>query len=202
MVATCSRIYVACLASYNAGTLHGRWIDADQDADDIREEIAAMLRESPYPNVTVDCEECDGDSRAGCSFCKGTGQVPSAEEYAIHDYEGFEGIKIGEHEDIDTVAELVQAIDQRGEAFAAWWNNENRDDVDMDAFLDAYAGTYKSEEEYAEEFVEECYADILKSLPDFIRYHIDYEGIARDFQLGGDVWYHHGDEGVHVFRNV
>lgn len=25
------RIYVACLAAYNNGSLHGRWIDADQD---------------------------------------------------------------------------------------------------------------------------------------------------------------------------
>ena len=29
------RIYVACLAAYNAGRLHGRWIDANQSAEDI-----------------------------------------------------------------------------------------------------------------------------------------------------------------------
>ncbi|MCT8003625.1 antirestriction protein ArdA [Sphingomonas sanguinis] len=54
------RIYVACLAAYNNGYLHGTWIDADQDADQIRDEIAAMLARSP---------------------------VEDAEEYAIHDYE-------------------------------------------------------------------------------------------------------------------
>jgi hypothetical protein len=43
---TKTRIYVACLASYNNGVLHGRWVDADQDADDIRSEIAEILRES------------------------------------------------------------------------------------------------------------------------------------------------------------
>ncbi len=36
------RIYVACLAAYNNGYLHGAWIDADQDADEIRDEIAAI----------------------------------------------------------------------------------------------------------------------------------------------------------------
>ncbi|WP_024353472.1 antirestriction protein ArdA [Brevundimonas naejangsanensis] len=41
------RIYVACLAAYNNGFLHGAWIDADQDADQIRVEIAAMLARSP-----------------------------------------------------------------------------------------------------------------------------------------------------------
>lgn len=29
------RIYVACLAAYNNGILHGAWIDADQDVDDM-----------------------------------------------------------------------------------------------------------------------------------------------------------------------
>ncbi|WP_164090762.1 antirestriction protein ArdA, partial [Stenotrophomonas maltophilia] len=55
------RIYVACLASYNAGVLHGEWIDLEgRDADDVRDEIARILRESPHPNVTVDCPDCGG----------------------------------------------------------------------------------------------------------------------------------------------
>jgi Antirestriction protein (ArdA) len=31
---TAPRIYVACLAAYNNGRLHGEWIDADQPADE------------------------------------------------------------------------------------------------------------------------------------------------------------------------
>ncbi len=72
------RVYVASLSDYNAGVLHGRWIDADQDADAIHADIAQMLAESPTDK--------------------------SAEEWAIHDYEGFHGITISEFEDIDTVA--------------------------------------------------------------------------------------------------
>ena len=45
------RIYVACLASYNAGKLYGRWIDANQDADDIQSEVDAMLAASPAPDA-------------------------------------------------------------------------------------------------------------------------------------------------------
>ena len=63
---TLPRIYVACLSSYNAGRLHGRWIDCDQTAEEIREEIRLMLEESPEP---------------------------WAEEWAIHDYEGFGGLR-------------------------------------------------------------------------------------------------------------
>ncbi|MDX2266075.1 MAG: antirestriction protein ArdA [Hyphomicrobiales bacterium] len=73
------RIYVACLAAYNNGYLHGAWIDADQDAYEIRNEIAAMLARSPIEN---------------------------AEEYAIHDYEGFEGVTIGEYDSVESVAQM------------------------------------------------------------------------------------------------
>ncbi|NII10295.1 antirestriction protein ArdA [Oleiagrimonas sp. C23AA] len=58
---TSPRIYVACLAAYNNGYLHGTWIDAHQDAGGIRDEIAAMLARSP---------------------------IKDAKEYAIRDYEG------------------------------------------------------------------------------------------------------------------
>lgn len=81
------RIYVACLAAYNSGYLHGAWIDADQDADEIRDGIAAMLARSP---------------------------VEDAEEYAIHDYEGFEGVSISEYAGIDTVARMGAFIAEHG----------------------------------------------------------------------------------------
>ena len=41
------RIYVACLAAYNNGILHGRWIDAEQDAWEIYDEVQDMLKASP-----------------------------------------------------------------------------------------------------------------------------------------------------------
>jgi hypothetical protein len=31
------RIYVACLAAYNNGLLHGAWIDVEDDADAVRD---------------------------------------------------------------------------------------------------------------------------------------------------------------------
>ena len=58
------RIYVAGLAAYNAGHLHGVWIDATLELDDIQGQVDAMLAASP---------------------------VEDAEEYAIHDFEGFDG---------------------------------------------------------------------------------------------------------------
>jgi antirestriction protein len=63
------RIYVACLAAYNNGYLHGVWIDAAQEPWSIYDEVKAMLAASP---------------------------VAGAEEWAIHDYEGFRGVRIEE----------------------------------------------------------------------------------------------------------
>lgn len=56
------RIYVASLSDYNAGTLHGTWIDLEPDmsADEIMEQIESMLADS---------------------------NEPYAEEWAIHDHE-------------------------------------------------------------------------------------------------------------------
>src|SRR5690242_9229769 len=85
------RIYVADLAAYNAGRLHGAWIDADQDPDEIRAEIQKMLEASPEPG---------------------------AEEYAIHDYEGFGSIRFSEFEDLDRISEMAKLIDEHGDLAA------------------------------------------------------------------------------------
>ncbi|MBE9176801.1 antirestriction protein ArdA [Synechocystis salina LEGE 06155] len=98
-------IYVACLASYNNGLLHGEWISANQDEDEIMAEIEAMLKVSP---------------------------MRDAEEWAIHDYQNFGGIELKEYEDIETIAKLGQALAEHGEAMAAYYkcydNLENFED--------------------------------------------------------------------------
>ncbi len=49
--ATTARIYVACLASYNAGILHGEWIDASDDPEEMQASIDAMLSRSRQPDA-------------------------------------------------------------------------------------------------------------------------------------------------------
>ncbi|MDT8398118.1 MAG: antirestriction protein ArdA [Pseudomonadales bacterium] len=41
------RIYVADLAAYNNGKLHGVWINACDDLDDMQDQINKMLSTSP-----------------------------------------------------------------------------------------------------------------------------------------------------------
>ncbi len=169
------RIYVASLADYNAGRLHGRWIDANQPAEAIREEIAQMLAES---------------------------NEPIAEDWAIHDYEYFGDLRLSEYASIDQVAEAAFQITEHGPVFASllsYVGGTSCMDEALRYMEEAYCGEYDSLTDYAEQFIDDCYSDSIKGLPEFIRYHIDYEGIGRDIELSGDVFTLECEGRVHVF---
>lgn len=197
------RIYVACLASYNSGRLHGVWIDTEgKDADELIDEVRErVLLISPYPNVFVTCPACHGrntlidlvagisrqpgvtvsEPRRGwwqvrrdfdgyqyeagvrrlairgfakangwyCHRCLGTGHVASAEEWAIHDHEGFGGL-LGEYDPFERVAALDRSLGEHGDAFLAFLSAFGSD-ADPEKFGDAYRGSYSSEETFAQE---------------------------------------------------
>jgi antirestriction protein len=86
---TTPRIYVACLAAYNSGILHGRQVDAAQEA------------------------------------------------WAIYDYEGFGGARIGEYAGFDSVAELAAFIVEHGEIGAALLDHFNGDNEEAREARDA-----------------------------------------------------------------
>ncbi len=168
------RIYVASLSDYNAGRLHGVWIDLDGlDQADIEEAVATMLRAS---------------------------REPLAEEWAIHDYE-FSGIKIAESEDFGTVATLAAAITEHGPALAAYWEYIGTIDANdlADSFEEAFQGEYDSETAYAEELIED--SGTLANVPDYIARYFDYEAYARDLFMG-DCWSAPASPGVSVFRSI
>jgi len=171
------RIYVASLSDYNAGLLHGKWIDADQDAEAIHAAIAAMLAGS---------------------------KEPIAEEWAIHDYEGFGGLSLGEYESIETVAEVALLLAEHGGMFGALVEHfGGLSDLDeaKRCIESGYHGTFESIEDYVCDFVEDCYGDSLKGLPDFIRHHLDYEGMARDMEISGDIFTVEYQGEVHIFSS-
>jgi antirestriction protein len=168
------RIYVASLADYNSGRLHGKWIDATQTAEEIREQIQQMLAASIEP---------------------------VAEDWAIHDYEGFGKLKLGELEDIPYVAEVALLIQEHGTLFAAVTAyacdiNEARKYME-----EGYCGAFNSVEEYAEQLAEDLYGHEITLLPDLLRHHIDYDGVARDLELSGDIFTIEHDGKIHVFNS-
>jgi len=149
------RIYIACLAAYNNGYLHGVWIDADQDADAIRDEIAAMLARSPIEN---------------------------AEESAIHDYEGFEGVTISEYAGIDNVARMGAFIAEHG-ALGAGLLEQFGGDMDQaeTTLQDCYHGQFASLADYMEELTTESV-----TIPEALRYYVDWDAMARDAEMNGE----------------
>lgn len=162
------RIYVACLAAYNNGILHGEWIDAHQEAWEIQAEISRMLQASPIPN---------------------------AEEWAIHDYEGFESVRIVEYADIEGVAKKATFIAEHGKLAAELIAYFGDVEEAMEAIEDRYLGVYSDLAEYVQSVNEDC-----QTIPESIRYYIDWKAMARDAELSGDLLtIQTAHDEVHVF---
>jgi antirestriction protein len=167
---TTPRVYVACLAAYNNGILHGCWIDANQEAEAINDAIKDMLAQSPIAN---------------------------AEEWAIHDYEGFCGLRLSEYESIEKVAEMAAMIEEHGEAWAKFAEYEGIEYATLERFEEAYAGEWLSEEDFAEQLAEET-----MEIPQHLAFYIDYEKMARDMFINDYFSADSENSKVYVFRRL
>lgn len=163
------RIYVACLAAYNNGILHGAWIDAAQEPWAIFDAAQAMLAASP---------------------------IAGAEEWAIHDYEGFGSIRLAEYASFDHVSELAAFIAEHGTLGAALLGHCSGDlDEARKAVEERHLGTYASLADYMQEVTEESTA-----IPHALRYYIDWSAMARDAEINGDLFtVRTAWDAVHVF---
>jgi antirestriction protein len=160
-------IYVASLADYNAGCLHGEWLDATLPTDELYERIRLMLKRSPL-------------AKAG----------ESVEEWAIHDYENFGAIRLGEYSDLDRVGEHARAIVAHGLAYAGWYDGNREGTVEQ--FVDAYQGEFDSALAYAESLGDECgwETTLEEVVPTSLRPYVsvNYHLLANDLQLGSEIY--------------
>ncbi|HRX40819.1 MAG TPA: antirestriction protein ArdA [Parvularculaceae bacterium] len=162
------RIYVACLAAYNNGFLHGRWIEATTPGD-IMAQVRAMLAESPEPG---------------------------AEEWAIHDYEGFEDCALSEYASFESVCALADFIEEHGALGAKLYRHLGDDLGEARAAFEDYAGEFRS----AADFAEQLHEDAGTAIPESLRYYIDWEALARDMTLNGEIMvFETGFDEIHVF---
>ncbi len=158
------RIYVASLSDYNAGRLHGAWIDATQETEQLHAEIAAMLERSPEP---------------------------LAEEWAIHDYEGFHDTRISEYESLERISLIANGIAEHGPPFAAWISTCDPSEETVESFQEAFRGNYPSREAYAEEIVDDLgYQQIIdEAIPGYLAAYVSFDADAfiHDSELNGDI---------------
>lgn len=174
------RVWIACLAAYNEGHLHGEWVDAT-DADELHEVGKRIIASSP---------------------------AMYAEELAIHDYDNFPGAivrQLGEYPRFETLANVASALEEHGEAFGAWLGVQDSaldlaaDDLGSQ-FEEHFRGEWDSEEAFAMEQVceigwggisaqlyEKPYASPEETINVFdeLASYLNWESIAREmFQHG------------------
>lgn len=170
-------IYVASLADYNAGRLHGAWMSADQEPDELLIATESMLAASPEA---------------------------VAEEWAIHDYENFAGVQIGEFARFATVAHLACGIRTYGPAFAIFANYVGHDEADYASFEASYAGLWEDPKDYVCERlqVEELEVRIASIVPPELQAYVSFNvaGFLHDLKLNGDVYVVATYDGSHVFE--
>jgi antirestriction protein len=173
-------VYIASLSDYNAGILHGCWLELD-GVTDHEQAIQAMLAQSPYARKTGDI----------------------AEEWAIHDSERCGG-QLGEFAtlaDLGQIAEDFEEIEARKLEWELYlkWNSCTYHHMRwgcVEEFAEAYRGTYDYAWEFAYEFIHES-VDV-DSLPDLIRHNIDYKGAWEELETGDFYEIRYGDQS-HIF---
>lgn len=141
-MSTIPSIYAACLAAYNNGVLHGAWIEATQEVEEIKTAISEMLKTSPIEN---------------------------AEEYAIHDYDNFETAQISEYEGIEKVNELAIFIEENGLLGAELYNHFSDLEEAKSYLENHYNGCFESVTDYAREIIEQT-TEIPENLQYYIDY--------------------------------
>jgi len=174
------KIYVACLASYNNGFLHGKWFDLDKfsDADELQAAITNEVLESKDNPTTLKYGE-------------------TCEEFAIHDFEAPKGCDIGEYSGLEELMEMNEILsDDNGELILALKDHLGGGTTLEEAkdYLDEnHCGEYKSDTDFAEDMAEQCFdSDAMKS----IGRYFDYESFARDLMFD------HFEIDGHYFRSA
>jgi antirestriction protein len=165
------KIYVACLAAYNHGILHGESLDVT-DPDALNAQTQAMLAASP---------------------------IPAAEEWAIHDYEGFGSYTVSEYAGLTELCEIADFIQEAGEDLASGllsYFGGALDDA-LTAYHENYQGEFDDLAAYAEQLAEDC--GELASVPERYRQYIDFEAMGRDMNLNGDIFTLEVGQYLHVF---
>jgi antirestriction protein len=171
------QIWVASLADYNNGRLHGTWLNAARDETELQADIATMLAASPLTAATGE----------------------PAEEWVIFDHDGFAPLRLDEHENLSWISRVAKGIIEHGAAFAAYADVVEEEELLAD-FDVAYLGHYDSVHAYVEQLVNDLgYDRILdENLPATVRPYvkIDISATAHDLlrdlhalpAAGGGVW--------------
>lgn len=165
------RIYVVCLATFNAGYSHGDWIEVTQDEENIYKEIRQILADSP---------------------------IETSKEWAIHDYEDFGSIKLKEHESVASICEKAQFVLDYGEVGLVLFEYYNDLEEIKEIATNRYHGEWDSELEFATELFDDCY---LHEIPEHLNGYIDYEQFTYEIFINDYFSLDSQNNKKHIFSN-
>ena len=167
------QVYVACLASYNAGKLFGKWIDITdaESVDEVHEEISEMLSQSPQPG---------------------------AEEWRIDDTEYLPG-GLGLEGMVSFALAVADHGQQNREALAMLLDcGAAIEDLSAE-FSARYKGSWEDGVDFAEDHAEQH--GLIREKANELERHIDWKSYAREL-LSDGFWGCRGASGkFHVFAS-
>ena len=178
-----------------------------------------MLRHRKYNEGSITGQWFDlttfSDYSEFLSTCKSLHNDEEDPEYMIQDFEGFPKAFYFEsglptEAVFDGIRHYYNELteDQQG-AFDLYCEynltGKTSGELDFDEmfsdFEEAFQGEYDSPKAYAEQYIEDCYSSELEALPSIISSNIDFEAIAGEFRISGDIYYCQKDGSTFVFRS-
>ena len=172
------RIYVACLSAWSYRHDHGVWLDASQDLKILRNAVNFMLFRSPVKEF----EAC--------------------EDYAIFDFENFQGFSLSEYESLENVHQIAKGISEHGKAYAFYLEEVGIESASEEDFSDRYLGCWDSVVDYVQDHYESSGIAKAVEKAGLAAYYIDYDAIARDWELGREIIvYQASADEVYIFSS-
>jgi antirestriction protein len=164
------RVYVACLACYNAGKLHGHWIDADND-------IESHLREAFGVSADDEILPCGG------------------EEMLCHDNEDFGAYDLGE-ENVQAAGAIGEFLLKHGYVGSVALSETNGDIDEAEEMMDRFIGEFQSLEDYICDYRNPA---LGIKIPEDIAWYVDWERFAADCESNGEFNSFKHDDRYYVF---
>jgi len=135
------------------------------------------------------------DRDAFYQACAALHKDESDPEFMFQDYEGFPKAFYSESSVSDELFDWLE-LDEDDQSLLAAYQSAVDEKGDIDDARDAFHGIHESAEDFAANWYDET--GEADKIPESLRYHIDWEGVARDFQYEG--WqFHKTCVGVFVF---
>lgn len=180
--------WIGCLACYNNGELRGKWITAQQAADEMNgDEITyggqaetRTTHETGTPYTAPRCRKCGGDEFDVFD----TEHTPTSCRTLRAFYAHAERLA-----ELDDTGDL-----ERITALAGWLSGDLETLIAYDQ--DNYVGQYNTFQDYAEQYAEDT--ALFADVPEEIAYYFDWEKWAADLKHE----YYYDDATGHTWHSV